>query len=143
MTEQEIQEGNKFIIEFLGWKKHGNNNTYEFPNLYPIFNIDDNENTGWIQEHISKAIFHSSWDWLMPVVEFIEDHDYRVTINFCNCYIETYTGNSSKQCEEEEICCNLIEKSKIEATWKTIIEFIKQLPVDDNGKIIFKKFSEI
>ena len=63
-------------------------------------------------EHLN---YHASWDWLMPVVDKIEriknSDDYEVDI----------FGN----------CCDIggrfeaIGKTKIEATYKAVIEFIK------------------
>jgi hypothetical protein len=61
--------GSALIADFLGWENYGDGKTYKFPNIYPIYNIDDEENTGWISEQISKAEFDTRWDWLMPVVD--------------------------------------------------------------------------
>lgn len=58
MKEQEIIEGNKLIAEFMGleWKLHlGRRYLY---------------NHAWIP--LENLKYHSSWDWLMPVVEKIE-----------------------------------------------------------------------
>ena len=64
-----VVSGSALIADFLGWEKYEDGTTYKFPNLYPIHNIDDKENTGWISEQISNAEFHTRWDWLMPVLE--------------------------------------------------------------------------
>lgn len=63
--------GSALIADFLGWENYGDGKTYKFPNLYPIYNIDDKENTGWISDQISNAEFDTRWDWLMPVLEKI------------------------------------------------------------------------
>jgi hypothetical protein len=64
-----VVSGSALIADFMGWEKYEDGVTYKFPNLYPIHNIDDKENTGWISEQISNAEFHTRWDWLMPVLE--------------------------------------------------------------------------
>jgi len=62
--------------------------------------------------------FHSSWDWLMPVVDKIEsmrDKDgnaYRFSIEMCNAEIE----NTNIQL--------LGEKYKIDAVYKAAVKFI-------------------
>lgn len=67
-VKQHNVSGSALIADFLGWENYGDGVTYKFPNLYPIYNIDDKENTGWTTEQISKAEFNTRWDWLMPVV---------------------------------------------------------------------------
>ena len=64
-----VVSGSALIADFLGWEKYEDGTTYKFPNLYPMHNIDDKENTGWVSEQISNAEFHTRWDWLMPVLE--------------------------------------------------------------------------
>lgn len=71
MSYEEILDGKMAIADFLGWGNYGDGRTYKVPNLYPIFNIDDKENTGWVSEQIAAAEFDTSWDWLMPVVKKI------------------------------------------------------------------------
>lgn len=61
--------GSILMANFLGWENEEDGMTYRFPNLYPLYNIDDKENPGWTAMHISNAEFHTSWDWLMPVLE--------------------------------------------------------------------------
>ena len=53
------EESNKLVAEFMGCIY--NNDFYydNDPNMYP--------------EGIEGSKYHSSWDWLMPVVEKIED----------------------------------------------------------------------
>ena len=57
------------IAKFMGWETE--NNLVKVPNLYPIYNIQDSENTGWTEEEITKLEFLDRWDWLMPVIEKI------------------------------------------------------------------------
>ena len=78
-------EESKLIADFLGWDAYENGVTYKFPNLYPIHNIDSPENTGWVSDHISTALFDKSYDWLMPVyqkLKEVEFLDYSTQIRF-------------------------------------------------------------
>ncbi len=72
--QEEIIKGNALIADALGWEKL-ENGLYRFPNLYPIYNIKDKENSGWMDLDISEAIFHQSFDWLMPVIKTMYDGD--------------------------------------------------------------------
>lgn len=100
----ETMEENKLISEFMGYK------TYEHTDSVAITLTEDNGfSTDYGHVHTK---YHTSWDWLMPVVEKIENHlGYAVTIVQNSCYTESMGG------EERD--------SKLEATYKTVVEFIK------------------
>tara|TARA_R110000803_G_scaffold133018_2_gene200206 strand:- start:649 stop:915 length:267 start_codon:yes stop_codon:yes gene_type:complete len=57
------------------------------------------------QPHISELKYHTSWDWLMPVVE--------------KCY------TSNMQYPNDDITQGLIDVD-IKATYQAVVEFIKQ-----------------
>ena len=59
MTQEEIIEGNKLIAEFMGYELAGPG----FPSGYFVNND---------YFHFENLKFHTSWNWLMPVVEKIE-----------------------------------------------------------------------
>lgn len=60
MSEQEIIEGNKLIAKFL------------YRHLYEDDGIDSwIEESGKVLFYLEDAKYHSSWDWLMPVVSKI------------------------------------------------------------------------
>jgi len=59
--------------------------------------------------------YHKSWDWLMPVVEKIEDMGCEVVMTNAEC---TISGND---CYVESI-----GKSRREATYNAVVEFINQ-----------------
>ena len=66
-----MNKSNKALIaDFMGWESV-DGETYRIPNLYPLYNIDDKENTGWIEDNIETAKFDTDWDWLMLVAERI------------------------------------------------------------------------
>lgn len=66
MTKEEIEEGNKLIAEFMGWKYIAADETKHFKYDYYI-QPDRNHFDAWRLE------YHSSWDWLMPVYKKIKD----------------------------------------------------------------------
>ena len=59
MTTEEIVEGNRLIAEFMGYKQRENGGLFW-----------GNDGLGGLYPKDLK--YHSSWDWLMPVVEKIQ-----------------------------------------------------------------------
>ena len=72
-----------------------------------------------------RAKYHSSWDWLMPVVEKIESlvtpnsFDVDIHENYCTIY----QGNYKKICSSSDNT----GRSKIAATWDCVVKFIQWL----------------
>ena len=96
---------NKLIAEFMGYEvKHGK-----------CYSPKYNDGT------IAPMQFDTSWDWLMPVVENIENLGYELIITESRCKINHNTDHSI----EEAINIDIIG-SKIEATYQAVVEFIKQ-----------------
>ena len=101
-------EGNKLIAEFMGgytpYERFGNSTEYYY-------------NGGYV--YLNDMHFHSSWDWLMPVVDKIESlrdengNAYRFTIDMGNAQIEgtniEIVGGSCK----------------LDTTYQAVVEFIK------------------
>lgn len=114
---REINEMNKLISEFM------NSIVREVTQLNGKTELvfDYPENTYYIEE----LRYHSSWDWLMPVVEKIS------SIIILNEYVrfEIIPGNYVRifgRTGETPIMTNVaIEKSLIQATWKAVIDFIQ------------------
>lgn len=133
MTEKEIIEGNKLIAEFVGWKYNSETANH---------GIRDN---CWIRKHevVYELKYHSSWDWLMPVVEKIESitnnsisinknniriHDagdiYIVNISHnedgytISRYLDTDFDYTPIKTEKQQL-------SKIESVFLAVTEFIK------------------
>jgi hypothetical protein len=108
---QDIIEGNRLIAEFMGF--YGNPTTKK-----PITSIE------------KDSKYHSSWDWLMPVVEKIErffkidgkEVEFRLI-----CYedeisiIAKYTDKEWERIIE----VNADGSGKLLNTYKAVIEFIK------------------
>lgn len=126
MTQEEILEGNKLIAEFL------------YPNLRDrvltrelILGEEAYAKMVIIHEDYHLLRYHSSWDWLMPVVEKIEQ------IKCVNVYTSKTThGEFSIEISYETPSYAGIQNNKsifikdktltkIESTYKAAIEFIK------------------
>ena len=104
---------NKLIAEFMG------------VNVVTLDDIRLNKNPyqssadGHLKEDLE---YHSSWDWLMPVVEEIESMGYEVIIAESRCKIKHNTDHSI----DELLNVDIIGTKKA-ATYQAVVEFIKQL----------------
>lgn len=108
----EVLEGNKLIAEFMERKIVDS----------PWSHKPLEQQGQWVyvlgQDFFKERIkYHYSWDWLMPVVEKIESiqnsDNYEVDIFGKCCEIGVMDEHSA------------VGKTKIEATWLAIVEFIK------------------
>ena len=101
---QEVIEGNKLIAEF-----HGKYNT----KWHTIGAFPENQ-----------LKYHSSWDWLMPVVEKIESLDVWVIIKNRICVLDGVfmkaDGNNKEYYSDSQR-----KESKIEACWLEVVKFIE------------------
>lgn len=106
MTNKEIFEGNKLIAEFMQWRY-----STSFAGLLPNHWVKDNGETA--TDYIDTSLkFHSSWDWLMPVVE--------------KCIYMNVPVSSND--EGEKLSINIqrqLSYAKIEPTYISVVEFIK------------------
>jgi len=109
MTQEEIIEGNnKLIGKFMGGHDNGQNRWY---------NIFLGQNGYYWSDQLK---FHSSWEWLMSVVEKIESLEWNVNINKNCCIYDnqhkiTACGKSITR----------LGDTKIESVWLAVVEFIK------------------
>jgi hypothetical protein len=101
--------------------------------------IEDNEYWGhW--KHGHRFMYHTSWDWLMPVVEKIEGLGYEFFIVEDRIKIAHNTDHST-----ETIIDFTLGGSKRDATYKAVVEFINwcnaliaENPKPTKEKIIFR-----
>jgi hypothetical protein len=107
-------EGNKLITEFMGAKYDGRK--------YMIF--PDGRHIVHGDEYDSDLKYHSSWDWLMPVVEKIEALGYDVIIEATQCTI--WKRDDAPICIETD--------SKIKATCQAVQQFIQWLNKEQSVK---------
>ncbi|SRR5258708_12100443 len=77
-TKEEIETLNSLIAVFDGLEKIayiGNIQYFRVPNLYPFHQMNDEENTGYIDILALELDYHTRFDWLMPVVKKIKAID--------------------------------------------------------------------
>ena len=128
MTAQRIIEGNKLIAEFMGGNIRGNStNEYVWSASMPEFYCNQmNAN-----HHVSELKFHSSWDWLMPVVAKIEDLFFVTSIQYSQKYYwadiakhpQLFHPNENSTYETVSVKS---ASSKITAVWLAVVEFIQK-----------------
>ena len=76
------------------------------------------------EEIVDELQYHTSWDWLMPVVEKIEGFEdgYRCAkynVHIVQCFVDVIDNNTS-----DEIV-NVDANTKIEVVYNAVVEFIK------------------
>jgi hypothetical protein len=131
-----IEEGNRLIADFIGYEKDFLAEEGEEPRYFVYDHLEciadgvdwwDTVEMDWSSWLYPKDMkFHFSWDWLMPVVERIENKGYDVFINGLYCRI-TDCGLSDFEIESTEV------SNKREAVFKAVVEFIKWY--NENEKI--------
>ena len=106
MNKEEILAGNALFAEFMGGILDSP------PSKYYYFPKKGRYET--------ELRYHSSWEWLMLVVEKIESLGFDVKIKGITCSI-------NRLCEEETIIQFVLgdRARKIELVWSVVLEFIK------------------
>ena len=116
MTQEQIMENNKLMAEFMGLKIQGH--PYDLHHDWIWITVGDKTWTP-VCELDSEFLYHSSWDWLMPVVDKIESlEDYDV-----NMYGEQTDIVEWKN--DKYIIKANNGKSRLENTYNAVVEFIK------------------
>lgn len=117
MTNEEILEGNKLIGEFLGmgWV---NDSPEDYPNGYYISNNEDTD----LPLEVKDWEFHSSWQWLMPVVEKIESLGFWFNIKKNHV---TIAWDNKGTTDSNMIHSEFGDQPKIERVFICTIYFIK------------------
>jgi hypothetical protein len=108
MKQEEITQNNKLIAEFMGPDslnvKIGNTEIYPHLILSEL--------------GVDALIFHTSWDWLMSVVEKINKRDW-VTIKADECKIHPLDIDDFKEIVVNE------QKDLITAVFYAVVKYIK------------------
>lgn len=103
MTQQEILDYNKRCALLLGWENKGMKNLEMWVSTKRPSGVNTNE-----------LLFHSDWNWIMEVVEAIENLGFDVVISKKSCSIwigGTSYSNSNKSCEaKQEAAVQAIDK---------------------------------
>lgn len=110
---KDIIENNKLIAEFDGKLVVFDNGEYkEYGN----------------DIHNQSLYYHSSWNWLMPVIEKIEE-DVNDLQNIYFVEIFKSPSNNNHVCrvydKSNKLYANCYGLTKLEATYKAVVEFIK------------------
>src|SRR6185503_5265605 len=114
MTPEEIIEGNRLIAEFDGGVLQADAVGHLKRNIF----FRDMK-MGLHLYNAEMLSYHLSFDWLMSVVEKIEN-DYTITIRDKTCEIVKDFAMPT----HEVMFCNHSKESKIEAIWLSVIDFI-------------------
>ena len=118
LTANQISDGTKSIIEYMKFwyeKPDSLNNTY-------LFKISDKNTEFERKATICKAgneRFHFSFDWLIPVVEKIEDDGYTVKIIATCCTITDIDDINIYY------SYNVNSETKIEAIFTAVSNFLE------------------
>lgn len=116
---------NKLIAEFMGGKEKKQSPL--FGQSFIEINTTNMDCYVSLPKYVNPNAlkYHTSWDWLMPVVEKIEcitiDNDDN-SDNFFNVMIEVFECNINGG----DICICKSGNTKLEATYNAVVEFINQ-----------------
>ena len=128
MSDSEVCDGNILIAEFMGGKEWLLKTHWK-----GIYSIEYHQ---WFPSELN---FHSSWDWLMPVIQKIEatkNYGVRVQITTDGTSIILYLKEGTKSFDYSA------KNSKIESVWLSVTTFIKwhnsqnsalQEPIEEKG----------
>ena len=126
LTEKEIFNGNKIIAIFMGFSERKPDEQFETIWF---------SKGGFSQYGINQLKYHSSWDWLMPVVEKIESiwigHTQPI-VKIAGAYCQIadnggYFAKNSELYKDNQIGgeCPLNKYTKIENTYRVVVLFIE------------------
>lgn len=114
-------EDNRLIAEFMGVGSVEGSDGYFYYRDGVFFTVREKTYEKAMEAVVGYVKYRTSWDWLMPVVERIENEGAKVTIKRMACDI-VY------QCPlREEVSCDIGWGSgvKINAVHTAVVEFIK------------------
>jgi hypothetical protein len=130
MTQEQIIEGNKRIAEFMGavaeqWYPANKELAPEMTGTHMVF-PKDKEYPGNEKHHsVSCLKYHTSWEWLMPVVDKIESiGQTHVEFGKKHCRIQPILYNPKKDCMEWHVLHETQCATKIEAVYTAVTSFI-------------------
>ena len=132
-------DANKLIAEFMGanpFRESVNEDVLSYEMYGLVENIEDGLN----EKHFflpSEMKYNTSWDWLMPVVEKIENFGYEFIIAESRCYVKHNTDHSIKELFHIETI-----GSKIDTTYKAVVEFIQTQTKDKDKEEALKYLSD-
>lgn len=111
MTPEQLINGNKLIAEFMGYDLY-NGNFIHMDSETPIGNM-------FLQK---EAKYHSSWDWIMPVVEKIHINRNVKEVSIIPGRTRIWMQGRKPNTYIQSPC--LLENNSITECWLAVIEFI-------------------
>ena len=129
MKEEEIKIGNELIAKFLDWKEKWPDDDYIAYYLPKFWAGEFCITQDFDSLEPFQMLFHSSWDWLMPVIEKIDTIEdslngkFGVYISSNRCTIQStklFMSDSNKRYYSQTYA-----DTKFEATYKVVVKFIK------------------
>ena len=107
-------KNNKLIAEFMELE------TEIFSSGIPNYYYRDIAEGSFFEEH--ELSYNVSWDWLMTVVEKIENFGYEFIIVESRCCVKHNTDHSIEEVfhMEGKVC------SKLKTTYEAVVEFINR-----------------
>jgi hypothetical protein len=149
ISEKKTEKINKAIAEFMGWTTEIRRLDLTKASFYDVLISPDKSTVLRVNEELYRLEYHSSWGWLMPVVQKISETRFHtrfhlsafpinitisggggahIAINQGNCAGEEYKGerliadtlNSNYMINDEEF-----QYTSIQLVWLAVNEFIK------------------
>lgn len=105
-------KNNKLIAEFMGM-------TYGDPNNDSVMIQTTPQGNEVVP--IESMEYHTSWDWLMPIIDKIESLGYEFTIVENRCKVSNNTDHSVKELFHIETI-----GGKFKTTYDAVVQFIKK-----------------
>jgi len=125
------KENNKIIAEFMGYRECPQklfrmDDEFQSVTIYAEYQDEDEYLTieagkRQIKYTPDEMEFHTSWEWLMPVVEKIKKTT-TIDIHFLS---SDYEGNNAVMVKIESINVCITDTSGKKAIYKAVVEFIK------------------
>lgn len=109
MKLTDVEKSNILICEFMGGKYNG------------IYDVEING----VSDYIGVLKYHTSWDWLMPVVEKIESMGYDTHIHAVGQNNEPIIYAMGIESWNAKSICSESDRDKIVCVYKTVTAFIQ------------------
>lgn len=121
METKDKVEGNKLIEIFKGERQLMPNGK-----MFGIKRGSLKEHENWFNiVNVEDLKYHSSWDWLMPVIEKIEEIGKRPGIYGKEVIIHSQYTSVGNYGPNYIVQTTTDDTDKIGATWQTVIKFIQ------------------
>ncbi len=134
--EADIKGNNALIAQFMGWRKSSYTTYPDGTEIVHSLALGDK----YVNYFEAELKYHSSWDWLMPVVEKISEHHYPEYYEYGpktdedgewdDCaYLRTFGMRDKEGNYMVRFNANALYSAPtlIEATWMAVVEFIIDL----------------